>query len=570
MKWFSGQREFLACLLAAVIVWASCAFVLGQSTGPVFSDVTEQAGLVYQQHDFAGCEGVHLFFCEAVLMSGGAAVGDFDGDGFDDLYVTRLDASDLLFRNRGDGTFEDVTAQAGLADFSLLSNGAGWGDVDRDGDLDLYVTAIGSTRFLLFINDGEGQFQEEGLLRGAAVETSNNHAGFGVAFGDYDLDGWLDVFVGEWGNAVVSRGAPHHSRLLRNRGAEAPGFFEDVSQESGVVIGERSWVFSPAFVDLDSDGFPDLALASDFGTSRIFWNNGDGTFHVAAGESGVGSDENGMGSTFGDFDGDGDLDWFVSSIYDPEISCPQCNWGRTGNRLYRNEGGRLFVDWTDEAGVRDGGWGWGSLFFDVDNDADLDLTMTNGMDFPDDYFDPLTVEDIWEHDVMRLWSNDGPGAMAEKALESGLAVPGSGKGLLTFDYDNDGDLDIFVVNNLDGGRLYRNEGGNQQDWLRVQAFGTVSNRESLGAVVRVQVTEGGPWQIRHIGVAAHYLGQSERVAHFGLGSGQAPVWRVVVQWPSGQELIRSQVPRNSTIRLTEPRPRPIRPTPPRFPRPRIP
>ena len=152
-------------------------------------------------------------------------------------------------------------------------------------------------------------------------------------------------------------------------------------------------------------------------------------------------------STFGDIDGDGLVDWFVTSIFDPDETCEvrECNWGYTGNRLYRNEGGRVFSDATDDAGVRNGAWGWGTTLFDSDNDGDLDLVMTNGVDFPDD--EVPEVDEPWNDDAMRFWRNDGRGGMTEMADAVGLTDTGSGKGLLVFDYDEDGDLDIFLVNN---------------------------------------------------------------------------------------------------------------------------
>jgi hypothetical protein len=238
-----------------------------------------------------------------------------------------------------------------------------------------------------------------------------------------------------------------------------------------------------------------------------------------------------MGSTFGDYDGDGDLDWFVTSIFDPVDTCSSglCGWGSTGNRLYRNEGGGLFSDQTDAAGVRDGGWGWGTVFFDADNDGDLDLVMTNGIRFPG----PTLDDALFNEDVMRFWENDGAGNFTEVGALVGLTDTGSGKGLLTFDYDRDGDLDLFVVNNETGGILYRNDETSGNAWLRVTATGTRSNRDGLGAVIRVQRDAEGSAQTRHLGAASHFLGQNENVAHFGLGAmSGGTIHRVDVYWPA--------------------------------------
>ncbi len=521
---------------------------------PVFTDVTAAAGLSYLQHTPQSPPNCIFSAppnnCETDRLTGGAAVGDFDGDGLPDLYVTRLDAADILFRNKGDGTFEDVTAAAGLSTFVLNSNGAAFGDIDRDGDLDLFVSVVGvaldpvNSRHYLFVNQGDGTFVEDAMARATAIDPGTQHRGFSIAFGDYDRDGWLDIHVNEWFPVPGSIS----SRLLRNLGPGLPGVFMDTTDAAGVYLGVTN-AFASSFVDLDDDGWPDLAVAADFGTSKLFWNNGDGTFTDGTLAAGVGTDENGMGSTFGDYDGDGDLDWFVTAIFDIDETCDTqtCFWGFSGNRLYRNDGARIFSDATDSAGVREGFWGWGSVFFDYDNDGDLDLVMTNGIDFPE-----IAADLAFHNDPMRFWENDGTGFYTEKSALVGLTDTRSGKGLLVFDYDDDGDLDLFVVNNAAGPALYRNDGGNAADWLRIETVGTQSNLEGIGAKVTIQPVALGPTQIREIGGASHFLGQSERIAHFGLGPGTTPVHLVSISWPSGQIQQFSNVARNTTLVAVEP------------------
>ena len=177
----------------------------------------------------------------------------------------------------------------------------------------------------------------------------------------------LDIFTSEWRTLwQTNDNGPTHARLLHNRGAEQPGYFDDVTTEAGVSVDllhpHGDFALSPRFSDLDGDGWPDLTIASDFLTSRLFWNNGDGTFTDGTREASVGTDQAGMGSTIGDYDGDGDLDWFVTAISDHR-------YPDRGNRLYRNEGQREFSDQTDAVGVRDGQWGWGTSFLDYDNDG---------------------------------------------------------------------------------------------------------------------------------------------------------------------------------------------------------
>jgi hypothetical protein len=578
VRWARGRTHAAGALggLAVVLLIAACG---GAAEPPPpslrFTDVTAESGLSYIQHEFrdipdcifAG-EPRGATGCLVERATGGAAAADYDGDGWIDLFVTRLDGPGLLFRNQGDGTFADVTEAAGLAAFSYPTNGAWWGDIDNDGDQDLFVTTIAAPRFLLYINDGAGSFREEAVARGAAVADEAPRAGMSVAMGDFDRDGWLDIHTTEWRLAqFIDRDEPAnaHARLLRNRGAEKPGFFEDVTGAAGVsMTGAESltnsglngdFSFGTAFVDLDADGWPDLAVAGDYGRSRLFWNNGDGTFRDGTVAAGVGTDENGMGSTFADVDGDGDLDWFVTAIASsfpclggPSYLTGMCEWRPTGNRLFAYEGGRRFSDQTDAADVRDGFWGWGAAFFDADNDGDQDLIMTNG-------FVLTEHEEVFNDDPMRLWENDGAGAMTERSAAAGVVSMAAGKGLLTFDYDRDGDLDVFIVNNAGEPTLYRNDGGNQLAWLRIRLVGATSNRDAIGARVEVEGDAGGVVQLREAGVATHFLGQSESTLHFGLraAAGEAPaVARVTVTWPaSGIRTVLEDVPANATIVIRE-------------------
>ena len=530
----------------------------------LFRDATESSGLMYVQHE-AREPGNCLFdnmsreteeeqrgmLCDAERMTGGAAAGDFDGDGAIDLIVTRLDGHDLLYRNRGNGQFDEVSAEVGLSDWNLASNGALWGDIDNDGDLDLFITTVGDTRHYLFINQG-GEFTEEAMERGTAVETGDRRIGFSAAFGDYDRDGYLDLHVTEWRPSQLVGEARAGVRLLRNRGADAPGYFEDVTESAGVAMEQvvsqtqqdltvGTFAFGSTFVDLDGDGWPELAVSSDFGTSRLFWNNGDGTFTDGTLDARVGTAQNAMGTTFGDYDGDGDLDWFVTSVYSSSRGSPGGDEEGTkdGNRLFRNDGDRRFSDVTDLAGVRNGSWGWGAAFFDADNDGDLDLTMTNGMLMMPGY----------GADAMRYWENQGKGTFRSRSTEVGLDDIEDGKGLLVFDADGDGDLDVFVVNNASEPRFYLNQSRGAGSWLRVTLEGTISNRQGLGARVSVNAV-GLPEQIREMGVSSHFLGQSESALHFGLSD--ADTADLIIRWPaSGYITTLNGVPADRWILVTE-------------------
>ena len=503
--------------------------------------------------------------CEPQWFTGGVSVADLDGDDFPEVFITRLAAPDHLFKNRGDGTFEDIAAEVGLGACSF-SNGSVFGDIDNDGDQDLLITGVGSQRYWLWINQlaetGELRFVEDGEARGVALASASLHSGQSVTLGDYDRDGWLDAHLNEW-LRIEQAPAPgeadfevHGSRLLRNRG---DGRFEDVTTAVGVDLygldEDGTFAFSSTFGDFDGDGWQDLAVAVDFFRSRMYWNVAGQVFVDGTGPSQVNRESNAMGSTWADVDGDGDLEWFVTSIAELDDVCepdetPPC-WAGTGNRLYSYAGERRFANATDAAGVRDGAWAWGATFFDADNDGDADLSLVNGWPGRD------LNGGLYHRDTpMRLWINDGSGIMSEEGELRGVADRGQGRGIVAFDYDRDGDLDLLVVNHAGQPRLFRNDGGNARAWLRVTVEGTSSNRDGRGAKLRVQVEPDGPWQIREVGVGSHFLGEGELAQHFGLGAdfdaAVDRVARVEVEWPaSGVLQSFEQVAAGQTLHVVE-------------------
>lgn len=519
-------------------------------------------------------KGAH---CMPERSIGAVSVGDYDGDGFPDVYASRTTGPPLLYHNRGDGTFEDVSEASGIAAGMrhALGHTAAWIDTQNSGKLDLMVTSFASDRYYFFANNGNGTFTECAIERGLAVVpqkdwNKNFTVGQGIAVGDFDRDGYLgayhsqparvsrltqrlffslDMFIGEWSEYLM-RSYSHkqivsHSALLRNRGATAPGHFVDETEDR---IGLRQLVkklnpkikaeleeasaaipgvytFSPAFVDLDNDGWLDLAIAADFGSTKVLWNN-EGTF-VEGNHGACCDDENGMGSTFADLDEDGKLDWFVGSIHDFRSNDPLTAFGTTGNRLYHNDGNRSFSDWTDKAGVRRSFWSWGSAFLDYDNDGDQDLYIVNGMTLPES-----TVDDMWNISPNQLFENDGSAQFKDVAADTGLDDYENSRGVATFDFDADGDLDILLVTNAGAPMLFRNDGGHTNDWLRIRVLEAEGGRDSVGAVVLAQTDNSHP-QRRTIGVGAHLMAQSEATAHFGLGPPvEGRTVEVTITWPS--------------------------------------
>lgn len=531
-----------------------------------FVDATVEAGLAdadYFAGDWPqGCdpdgEGVVQTPCKELLQGAGAAAGDFDDDGWPDLYLSRLGGPDLLFRNLGDGSFEEVAASVGLTE-TFDGNGAAWVDVDGDADLDLYVTAAGDpARFWFYRNQlaetGAATFVEQAHARGLALDDGLEHWGFSIAVGDYDRDGWLDLYTSEWRPGPSVTEDDSHARLLHNLG---DGYYEDrtkAANASMLAINPAGvYAFSPTFVDLDEDGWQDLAVVADNGTTRLFWNHAGG-FVEGTPTAGVGIERNGMGSTFGDLDGDGHLDWYVTAIFSPDedLDCGNPICGQGGNRLYRSVAPRCFEEIAEAHQVDAGGWGWGASVWDPDNDGDLDLVETNGFHVP--HGPPGT---FFVGDPMRVWLNQSQtlGAMGfeESSTDLGLDHAGQGRGLLVFDYDRDGDQDLLVLDSGQDTRLWRNDGGNQNAWLDVELRGDPDggNRFAVGARVELRRTPSDPPQIRVVGLESHFLGQGENRVHFGLGPSEAAVAEVRVTWPVvGDQPGEQTVVQNVAVRQT--------------------
>uniref|UniRef100_V9GVG1 Peroxinectin n=1 Tax=Hydra vulgaris TaxID=6087 RepID=V9GVG1_HYDVU len=500
--------------------------------------------------------------CLMEMLTGGAAVGDYDNDGFQDVFYTIATEPSVLYRNNGDGTFTDVTYSANVGPTSF-GNGVGWIDVDADGDLDLYVTTVGDNRHYLYINQG-GRFTEEAQIRGVSMQFPNmrNLAGMTPTFGDFDLDGYIDIYVSEW--IFHFYGEVTANRLLRNLGKEKPGFFEDVTDKAGVNM-DGFWkyynrhssgtlVFGASFTDFNNDGWPELLITGDFFGSKMFWNNKNGTFTECSESCGMDVRINAMGHTIGDLNRDGFDDVMLTGIYFSSTACNfgNCLYGPSGNAFYQNKKNGTFTNIEQEIGVKNGYWAWGASFIDFDNDCKLDIVSTNGMNT----FETV-LDDEYTKGKMQLFHNQGNlnNTMIDVAANEGIQYNGQGRGLLVFDFEDDGDLDVLVVPNFGPVQFFKNKGSDAY-WIRVRVFHKCLNDvrklcDSYGARVSLN-NETEMYQTSSIGSKTNYLGQSELTAHFGLGKIEVDS-QVTVFWPrTKQQVTVIGVPVNTKLDVIQP------------------
>ena len=526
--------------------------------GVQFTDATAASGIRFDRR-YLGTSDLSKYGRDADVheFGGGVAAGDYDNDGFVDLFVVRGDVGpNLLYRNLGNNTFEEVALRAGVGNTRSATenhphSGPGFADMDGDGDLDLYPGGIEGAPSRVFQNNGDGTFSD--VTEGSGLAGMTARYTISSAFGDYDLDGDLDMFLAHWG-MLRDPDSESSESLWRNDSAGGVIRFVDVSRPSGVAAGllagnpielgtgkVRDYTFSPSIARIDGDRYPDIVVAADFKTSRYLVNNGDGTFTNRT-DPDVIVDRNGMGSALGDYDRDGDLDWFVSSIWTDQDEDGNQTF-RFGNRLYRNDDG-VFSDVTDAVGVYDGSWGWGACFADFDNDGHLDLYHTNGWPITDQY-----EEYGFELDRSRLFVSNGSGVFFERAQDAGIDDTERGHGIVCGDFDNDGDVDIFQMhrNENNAGTFWRNDTA-INNYLRVKLNGLSPNTAASGA--RITVTIGETRQMREIVIGSNFASQNPLVQLFGLGSaGQA---ELEVEWPDGKLTPARTVSANELITLDHP------------------
>jgi hypothetical protein len=509
-----------------------------------FVDIAEKAGLT-EQNIFGGID-TKKYIIETT--GNGVAIFDYDNDGWPDIFLvngTRLGGfpsgqspTNRLYRNNHDGTFTDVTAKAGLT-------GTGWGqgvcigDYDNDGWDDLYVTYYGKNR--LYHNE-HGVFTE--VSEKSGVAGSGKAWGTGCAFVDYDRDGHLDLVVANYVDFDLASAAAPGERptcmwkgvpvmcgprglagaknvLYHNRG---DGTFEDVTTKAHIDRTDGHYAFSVSTLDFDEDGWPDIFIACDSTPSILYRNNHDGTFTDIAVTAGAafnedGREQAGMGSTIADYNGDGHLDIFKTNFSDDTST------------LYKNNADGTFTDATASAGL--GLYtqylGWGTMFLDMDNDGWPDLILVNGHVYPE--VDSQHLGSSYKEPRI-LYHNNGDGTFSDISAfgGSGITTLASSRGLAVGDLWNDGRISA-VINNMNGTpSLLVNQIRNSNHWVAIRLVGTKSNADGIGA--RVRVKTAARVSVDEVRSGSSYISNSDMRVHFGLGMAMKIEW-VEVRWPSG-------------------------------------
>jgi hypothetical protein len=551
-----------ACIVVAMTwLWAAGA-PARDAVDFSFSEIARAAGL--NQLTVYGGARTNRYLLETTGC--GAAVLDIDGDGWLDVFLvngTTLEGFPSetapmchLYRNRRDGTFEDVTSRAGVGQ-------TGWGqgacaaDYDNDGHDDLFVTSWGQNH--LYRNRGDGTFEDVTL--GAGLKNARPRWGAGCAFLDYDRDGSLDLIAANYIDFDLANAPVPESGLCRYKGLpvacgppglrggknvlyhnKGNGTFEDVSVRAGLSATAGTYGLGVSTFDFDGDGWTDVYVANDSNPSTLYRNNHDGTFTDVAIGAGCaysqdGKPQAGMGVAIGDYDRNGTMDIFKT------------NFAGDTSTLYANSGTGFCEDRTFQSGIgRNTRWlGWGVGFSDFDLDGWLDLFLVNGHVYPE--VDRLQAE-VGYRQRKVVYRNLGTGRFEDvtEALGAPVTTPKAGRGASFADLDNDGDIDIIVNNVNDTPDLFRTNAPAGRSWLIVKLVGRKSNRSAIGA--RVRASTGDRTQTQEVRGGGSYYAQNDLRVHFGLGDA-ARVDRLDVRWPTGLEETWTGVPVNRIVTLEE-------------------
>jgi hypothetical protein len=542
------------------------AAVSGPTSSPVqFVNVAQQAGLTIP-NVWGGIDHKRSII-EA--KGSGLAFFDYDNDGWLDIYLTNGDRLDShwppgkapmsqLYKNNRDGTFTDVTQKSGLGRTGWQT-GVCVGDYNNDGWDDLFCCFWGHN--ILFHNNGDGTFTD--VTQKAGLTQVQVRWGAGCTFFDYDRDSHLDLFVCnylkldpatipapdspnncQWKGVPIMcgpRGLPGDTNLLYHNNGD--GTFTDVSEKSGILKPGPRYSITAVSYDFDNDGWPDIYVAVDSAPSILFKNNHDGTFTDIAVMAGCaysdnGHEQAGMGVGVADYDCDG---WF--DIFKTNFADDTCN-------LYHNNGDGTFTDVTFEAGVGVNNQyvAWGCAFVDYDNDGWADIIQVNGHVYPE--IDKYNFDQTFKNPRL-VYRNLGNGKFKDVSSEMGPGISEhySSRGAAFGDYDNDGDMDVLILNLNDPPSLLRNEGGNKQSWIKIKLVGTRCNRTAIGA--RVRVVTGKHAQMDEVHSGTSVMSQSDLRLHFGLGKVET-VDLIEVKWPTTQKIEKfTQVKANQIITIRE-------------------
>lgn len=498
----------------------------------------------------------------------GVAIADYDGDGDDDVYVGTQQTSEdwkagrrpnanALYQNRGDGTFAEVAEEAGVA-LRAWTAGTYFVDYDNDGDKDLFLTTWGPN--VLYRNEGNGTFTD--VTESAGVAGPDDAWSASAGFGDLDGDGDLDLYVANYceydlwnppydGTKVVWKGILTYrgplgfigqaDELYRNDG---DGTFTDVTREAGIDdFTNPLYGLGVVMADFDDDSDLDIYVANDSCRNYLWRNDGDLRFSEVGGVAGVATNEDakeqaGMGTDAGDFDGDGRIDLVVT------------NFSHDWNTLYRNLGNLVFNDHSFMAGFKDSylSLAWGAEFLDYDNDGRLDLFIGNGHIYSEVDDHPQLNVTYRERNFLYRNAGDGTFDNVTDSAGPGLEIVEGTRSVAAVDIDRDGDLDVAMSNIDAPPNLLINEGGNEKPWLTVELEGRRSNRDAVGA--RLTLEAGGRRQVREVNPFGSYQSQGAYAVHFGLGDAER-IEGLTVRWPSGEEQAFSDLAVRQRIRIVE-------------------
>jgi len=472
----------------------------------------------------------------AVKMNG-VAVADYDQDGDLDIFFTGIENFKLnndstwsrLFQNQGDGTFEDVTIEAGFGiqyvNEGLKAErgekmGAAWGDYDNDGFPDLFLA--NSREDQLYRNNGDGTFED--VTAQAGVEGCNVCYSASGTWFDHDRDGDLDLYVSLVNDANI---------FYKNNG---DGTFEDITNAAGVG-GERMITWTTVALDVGKDGYLDIWNINDTQINEFFENRSGQHYNEASRAYRLDDEGAGMGVAIGDYNNDGFFDAYVTNIF-----------SHHPNPLFQNTGNRRFSNKAEDMGVEDAGWAWGTHFFDYDHDGDEDLAIVNGP------IDKLTgdVQENIDNFFFKNMLTEGTMTFVDESQSSGFIGKAKGKGLEVFDYDMDGDLDLLVANMEEAPYFFKNTTIDNdqpitQNWFQLDLEGVASNRNAFGTEVRIIIGEKSYYRFHH---GAGIFGQSIKPVHFGIGD-VTIIDEIQISWLTGKTEAIYEVPANQILHFEE-------------------